>query len=324
MRGFTRAAAFGPIADMIELKGGSVSRVFQSVDLPEALLESPSTPLPLVEQHRVLNAAAQETGDPLFGADLGQRVSVNNLGAFSAWIGGTDTLASLLDRSAMGIATQLQTATELFLRIHGKTVRYSIVFTEERDEPWFQTELLALGYLVDIVRLVMGHTWKPDLIRSTCVGRSTANKIEKIFDTPVQYGSAVSEIEFSVGLLTCTRAKVSHLKGAVEPSLPNGEAIQSDVSALLALALLEGQPRIDWVAKKLGLSRRSVQRALESEGTSYSELLGELLRDRAMAMLSRPGTSITDVALALGYSDVAHFSRAFRQWTGVPPSHFAL
>jgi AraC-like DNA-binding protein len=31
---------------------------------------------------------------------------------------------------------------------------------------------------------------------------------------------------------------------------------------------------------------------------------------------------VLDIALDLGYSDHAHFTRAFRRWTGMPPREF--
>jgi len=42
----------------------------------------------------------------------------------------------------------------------------------------------------------------------------------------------------------------------------------------------------------------------------------------ASRMLQDPGMRVTDVAHRLGYSDVAHFSRAFRRIAGVSPSEY--
>ena len=92
--------------------------------------------------------------------------------------------------------------------------------------------------------------------------------------------------------------------------------------ALLAIALLEGPPKIDWIASKLDTSRRSLQRSLDAEGCSYSMLLDDLLKDRALTLLASTDQDVTDIALQLGYSDGPHFSRAFRRWTGTAPSRY--
>ena len=90
----------------------------------------------------------------------------------------------------------------------------------------------------------------------------------------------------------------------------------------LAIALLEGPPKIDWIASKLDTSRRSLQRSLDAEGCSYSMLLDDLLKDRALTLLASTDQDVTDIALQLGYSDGPHFSRAFRRWTGTAPSRY--
>ncbi|MGA8691089.1 MAG: AraC family transcriptional regulator [Methyloceanibacter sp.] len=43
---------------------------------------------------------------------------------------------------------------------------------------------------------------------------------------------------------------------------------------------------------------------------------------RAVDLLSESLEPLTSIAYSLGYSDVASFTRAFRQWTGLPPSHY--
>ena len=42
--------------------------------------------------------------------------------------------------------------------------------------------------------------------------------------------------------------------------------------------------------------------------------------ERAKALLDDPGQSVTDIALALGFSDTSSFSAAFRHVTGIPPT----
>ena len=42
----------------------------------------------------------------------------------------------------------------------------------------------------------------------------------------------------------------------------------------------------------------------------------------AVHLLASTDATVLDIALDVGYSDHAHFTRAFRRWTGVAPREF--
>jgi AraC-like DNA-binding protein len=85
--------------------------------------------------------------------------------------------------------------------------------------------------------------------------------------------------------------------------------------------LLEQAPAIRTLdaAKALGCSASTLNRELKALDLSM-----DLLRKVAMlqAAVARFGSSesLTDIAHAIGYADLAHMSRAFRRATGSPPS----
>ena len=101
--------------------------------------------------------------------------------------------------------------------------------------------------------------------------------------------------------------------------MPQGRDPAEAILAVTRLALLDGYPRIDWVAAKLGMTRRSLQRRLAERGTTFSRVLDDLLQEQSKRLLATGAMSITEIALRLGYADAAHFSRAFKRWTGAPP-----
>jgi AraC-like DNA-binding protein len=74
------------------------------------------------------------------------------------------------------------------------------------------------------------------------------------------------------------------------------------------------------VAHALNLSERSLRRKLEQEGLSFRGLLDEARKVRALELMAGDGNLLTDIALQTGFSDVRAFSRAFKRWTGRPPS----
>jgi AraC-like DNA-binding protein len=72
-------------------------------------------------------------------------------------------------------------------------------------------------------------------------------------------------------------------------------------------------------AETMGLSLRSLHRALSRAGIRYSELHEQQQRQRAEQMLAR-GLPTIAVAEALQFSDQRSFVRAFERWTGVSPA----
>jgi AraC-like DNA-binding protein len=76
------------------------------------------------------------------------------------------------------------------------------------------------------------------------------------------------------------------------------------------------------IAKRLGLSERSMQRKLSELGTSFSEQIAAARIERAKTLLEQTGDSITQIAFAVGFSSLEQFSRSFRARIGTTPSAY--
>jgi len=96
-----------------------------------------------------------------------------------------------------------------------------------------------------------------------------------------------------------------------------------DVTEALQRLLPDGRSKITDVADDLGMSSRSLQRDLQAAGTNFRDVLAATRERLARHYLGTTGHSPVEVAILLGYSEVATFSRAFRQWTGTSPAAFA-
>lgn len=79
---------------------------------------------------------------------------------------------------------------------------------------------------------------------------------------------------------------------------------------------------LDEVACALAMSSRSLRRKLEQENTSFRALVEEERRQTAMQMLSGSDMKLDELAVHLGYTDTASFTRAFRRWMGVSPGEY--
>ena len=128
------------------------------------------------------------------------------------------------------------------------------------------------------------------------------------------------------------RAVVAHLTQPASDSRPLDAiaASESSASELLAsvreaietLSYDDEYPTVRATAALLGTSVRTLQRRLAQAGTSHQELVGHARFATAAVVLERPDAKILELALDLGYSDHANFTRAFRRWAGCAPREF--
>lgn len=96
------------------------------------------------------------------------------------------------------------------------------------------------------------------------------------------------------------------------------------VSSLRSLlgGLLDEQISIDTLAQMTGVKSRTLQRRLNDSGTSFTKLLDQVRFEVAAPLICDSDTPLTDIAYDLGFSDPAHFTRAFRRWTGMSPRDY--
>ncbi len=94
------------------------------------------------------------------------------------------------------------------------------------------------------------------------------------------------------------------------------------VRTVLMEALPGGHPDVGTVAKRLGMSPRTLQRRLGTEETSFQTVLQSLRERLARDYLEGTGYTNADISFLLGYEDPNSFIRAFHGWTGTTPEAY--
>ena len=83
-----------------------------------------------------------------------------------------------------------------------------------------------------------------------------------------------------------------------------------------------GQCSIEDVADKLGLSRRTLQRKLAEEDTTFQKQLNSVRETLAIHYIRNTEMTSNDIAFLLGYAELNSFLRAFTVWTGMSISEY--
>jgi AraC-like DNA-binding protein len=131
------------------------------------------------------------------------------------------------------------------------------------------------------------------------------------------YSPAIRSLAISgarPALAAVVEARLEAMLDAIARNAPVTQRTRVAIDKLLAA----GTADTGRLANAVGMSRRSLERALADEGTSAGALLEDERKRRAIAWL--PSMSVEEVAARLGYSDARAFARAFKRWTGQPPS----
>lgn len=78
-----------------------------------------------------------------------------------------------------------------------------------------------------------------------------------------------------------------------------------------------------YVAAEVCMSEFHFHRVFKAcTGISPHRYMTDLRMQHARDLLQHAGSSITEVAMLVGFSDIHSFSRSFRKYTGLTPSHF--
>ncbi|WP_294188498.1 AraC family transcriptional regulator [uncultured Clostridium sp.] len=92
-------------------------------------------------------------------------------------------------------------------------------------------------------------------------------------------------------------------------------------SALIEL-LPAGEGKIEAVSRKLKCSKRTLQRKLKEENTTFQKQLNHTRELLARHYLENSDMVMDDIAYLLGYQDLTSFVRAFHIWTGITISEY--
>jgi AraC-like DNA-binding protein len=105
-------------------------------------------------------------------------------------------------------------------------------------------------------------------------------------------------------------------------SLPADPSVSGRARLVVKSDLPSGNAAAERVARQLAMSVRTLSRRLESEGTSFRDLLDSVRQDLAFAHLRNPAVEIGEIAFLLGYSESSAFHRWFKRRTGRTPLEF--
>ena len=302
--------------------------VLRRAGLPDDLLHRPSARLDTAAFVRFCDAVDAEVNDPLAPLHLGRRLST---GAFSPTV-----FAALcspnLEIAAQRLARFKPLVAPVAITVTRDAVGLHIVWRWLDPgflPPWSLLAAEAV-FLVELARVGTRHAVRPAGVALPTLP-TPLPPYEDFLGVRLTYAEALTvtftRADADRPFLTANPAMWDVFEPELRRRLADLEgtaAFAQRARAVLLEALPAGSFAVDQVARRLGVSGRTLQRRLGDEGTSFQELLRATRAELALHYLQRTRLSSPEIALLLGFEEPSSFYRAFHAWTGQTPERARL
>lgn len=295
--------------------------------LAVADIEDAARRLEVRAQIKVLELAADAIGDDLLGFHLARDFDLGEIGLPYYVMASSENLADALCN-----AERYSAIANEGVRLKVRSDRDAVIEIQyahvDRSSDRHQIEFWLVT-LVRICRKITSSRLAPVRISVRHAHNGAASEFKSFFGCNVDFDSDADEIVLSKSVYFLpTTGGDPHLhnllvgyanEALAHRSSQRGGGVRSKVEDVLIKLLPHGRANALEVARQLGMSRRTLTRALSGEGTSFSEVLEQLRGAFATRYLRERELPVSQIAWLLGYREVSSFTHACRRWTGMTP-----
>jgi AraC-like DNA-binding protein len=305
-----------PFLNFFEGIGAPVEEYLEESALLSQLADHHDLVYPSRLVYRLIDRLARDTAVGDAGLKVGERTRIRDLGRFGRRVTSERSLDDAIQIAARWMAS-VHTERQISLSIEGRRARLSSRLSTTQLAPTLWEDQFVLLMLVDLVRMAAGPGFCPEAVSFQAAPPENQASCRALRGARIRYGENATMLEFPRSLLS------QHLTPANQRPPVDMKILPRDLvgSFQLTLELLipQGYTDIHNVASLIGTSSRTLQRQFSAHGTTFSQVLARSRLGLASRLLSDPAFKVIDVAYETGYSDPAHFTNAFRRWTGLAP-----
>jgi AraC-like DNA-binding protein len=290
-------------------------------------VEDQSVRLAVEGQIKFVELVAEALHDDCLGFHLARDYDLREIGLLYYVWNSSDLLGDAF-RRAERYSSIVNEAVSLRVRSNGNDLALSSTYVGiKRLSDRHQIEFWVTS-LVRICRQLTNRHLLPSSVAFVHRHNGGAIALKKFLGCDVIFGAATDEVAFpgTVKQMPVVAADpylnkllIKYCEEARSHRQPGRLTFRVAVENAIAPLLPHGRARADEIARRLGMSLRTLARRLESEGLTFTGILNELRVDLAKRYLLEEDLAISKIAWLLGYQDVTAFTHAFKRSTGKSP-----
>ena len=315
----------GQYGKYLEMIGVRVGEALKSAGVPEDLFSHKKPTLDEADYYRFMDAVGTQITDPSLPIAI---ASADNIESFSPPI-----FAAYCSKNARVCLERLSRYKRIIAPMRYEVSEDSgelkLVIAASNDDltmPQFLVET-EMVFVIHIIRTATKKNVSPVrvLMQNPVTDREFSDfagcSVTEAEDNALVFRPSDMDIPF-----------VSYNEGMwefFEPELQKrlyemdrDDSFSAKVRSALTELLPGGSGTVDDVAEKLGVSKRTLQRKLTEENTSFQKQLNGTREVLAKHYIRNTDMSSDDIAFLLGYLELNSFLRAFSSWTGMSVTEY--
>lgn len=320
-----RAAVLAGFDSLVTELGADPSAIFAECQLSSCDFEPVEASIPVRSLMHAMILAARSTQCEHFGLEFAKRKDMRvHLGLLGDIAQSASNLGDALRKVCQ--LFQLHSEASLWrLQTENEISYMTFAQLEGNADSYKQIEQFALTLLWRFLNVVAGAHLHPYRVHFTFAKPVNLLPYKRTFYVPVQFDADFCGIAFHSSDL---KIKLPEHDALLHASLYQQaellkERKQDDIKDTVRLLIrknlelqLIGE---EYVTRFLPFEKRTLQRRLKEQNTSYRELLNDVRITMAIELLTNSDISFTRIAERLCFYDLANFSKTFRQHTGCSP-----
>lgn len=311
------------LPEVVATLGANPDALLAEVGLSRAYFQDPENSLDVRTIGRLFGRAQDATGCRQLGLLMGQRTTMSFMGAVGFLMKSSPTVGDAWRALASHLAVHDRgsiATVEVGPRF--TTIGYAVQVPDVEAVEQLYSLAIAIGH--NMMREMCGDDWRAEEVQFSFDAHEP-QAFRQFFRCPVLFNAERSCLIISTASLAQRLRTADPLLHRMMSERIRTLTVEGPASLLeqarqqLATMVFQPDCTAAVLANRLGLSQRTLFRRLASESATFQELRDEALRNTAFEMLAHTNKRAVDVAILLGYSDPAAFTRAFRRWTGITP-----
>jgi AraC-like DNA-binding protein len=320
---YQRVGGMVVIPQLLREMGVEPSTVLSRAGIDSGTLDDMENRIPYVSMGRLFHECVLATSSPYFGMSVGQKISLSHLGVPGALMRHSATLRAGFQRFLVYQDLDNQ-GHATFLSESEGIASLSYAIYQRGVECIDQIYDAFLATACNVMRELGGPRWTPEEVYFSRTRPADVGVYHRFFRAPCRFDRERTAIFFPAYFLDrpMPEANAERLKETERQakSIANADLV-ARLRRALRFLLIDGRASGEKAAEHLFLHRRTLSRHLKMEGTTFQQVLDETRFEAARQLLDYTRIPLTEIAPSVGYSESSAFSRAFRRWSGGPPSY---